>query len=152
MHTNGRIVIHEIVQLVRSNAEGSDDSSGMHGFLAVGDAAVIEQIHDTVTEHLAVYSQVLVALQLRKDGVGNATDTKLESGTVLHQVLGDVLTDQLLLLARFLDGVGWNGAVVPDGYVEVRLVDYGVTEGTWQVAVYLGLGIIAVLIGDIFLS
>ena len=110
----------------------------MHSLLAVGHAAEVHQVDDTVAEHLAVDTEIFVAFQKGKDSVRDAADTELQSGAVIHEVLGDVLADELFLLARLVAAVRQQRAVMCYRDVDVALVDERVAEGARHVLVHLG--------------
>lgn len=56
----------------------------MEGLFAIGDAALVEQIDDTIGEHLRVNTQVFVIVQSVQNSIWNATDTHLQRGAILN--------------------------------------------------------------------
>jgi hypothetical protein len=63
--------------------------------LVVGDAALLHEVNDAASEHLAVDSEVFV--QLSENCVGDVSDAHLQGRAVFHEILSDPLADGFFL-------------------------------------------------------
>jgi len=95
MHFQGRIAVHELVQLAGTQGEGGHGLAGHEALLAVGDGTSFDQGEDAVADHFGVDAQVVLVLQLHHHGIGNATVADLQGGAVVDEV-GHVLADGFL--------------------------------------------------------
>ena len=58
--TNKWVVVHEIVQRSRAKRKASDDLPRLYHFASICDDAKLDQVDDTVTEHLRVNAKIAV--------------------------------------------------------------------------------------------
>lgn len=95
----------------------------MEGLSAVGDAALVEQIDDTVGEHLRVNTQIFMIVQSVQNSIWNATDTHLQCGTILHQILGNQFANFRLNVRNLACLMQWQIFADFSRKIKVGLVD-----------------------------
>lgn len=56
LFTNKGIVIHKLIQSLRSNGKRADNFSSLNGFLCISNCPTLNEIHHWIAEHLCVNS------------------------------------------------------------------------------------------------
>ncbi len=85
MELNGRVVVHELEQASRSGDETGDGPSPMDVLQFVRHHAGLDQIDDTVREHLRVDAELVLAEQAPQRGVRNRADPHLQRRAIGDQ-------------------------------------------------------------------
>ncbi len=114
-----RVVVHELVQILRSLTAREDTLPGVNGLLLAGNNAFLDKLHHARPKHLGVDSQVRVSHETPGGGIGQPPEAQLD-GSPVRDHLGDVAPDNLVF------GVGkrWRhlhkGDMVLDDGIHLR--------------------------------
>ena len=133
-HGHHRVVIDEVIDLLRTHQERGDHLALVDLLVHTVDDAFLDERQHAVGEHLGVDTEVLVVTQLGEHGVRDGTDTHLQAGAVFHEV-GAVDTDLGLDLGRLGEVGRHQRRIVFHEEVDHAGRDDGVTPGAWDVFV-----------------
>ena len=94
--------VHEVHHLRGAEYEAREDAAGERRLESVVHCARVDQVHQSIGEHLRVHTQVAAVVQSTEYRVGDRTDAHLQGAAVLDES-GDDLAD-----ARDLRGLGFG--------------------------------------------
>ena len=134
MQFDHRVVVHEIIQALRSHQKAGDNLARMQGLPLTVDNPALDQANHFVREHLAVDAEVVFVAEEFQHGIGDAADSHLQGRTVFDQTRA-VLGDPVLPFRDFTHAV--LGQRVGDGHHVRQLgdMDEAVAEGAGHAVV-----------------
>ena len=131
-----RVAIHEAVELVGAESEGSNHLARQVVLAPVCDGAALDQRQDAVADHLGVDAEVVLVRELHHHGVGDAAVADLQRRAVVDQV-GDIFADGLLHRADLRQPDFDHRLAAFDQRRDLRDVHMAVAEGEGHVGVDL---------------
>ena len=129
--------MQELVGLAAAHAESSHGLAGVQVLPRVVHHAAFHEVHDAVGHQFRVDTQVLLVLQVGKDGIGDAAIANLDRIAVAYDAChrgADALGDIVGHASR----VFHQGFVVGHDELHVPHINEGVAQHAGHEGVYLG--------------
>src|SRR6266480_7932096 len=83
---NHGIIIQKVHEAARPNDKAGDHLASVKGLTGSGNDSPLDEVEYTIGEHFAMYAQVTPISQRLHDGIGNGSDTQLQSRPILNQL------------------------------------------------------------------
>src|SRR5699024_11001628 len=135
LHQYAGIVVDEVVDAPGAHQERGDHFALVYLLVDTVDDTCFHQRQHPVCEHFGMYAEVLVAAQLRQDGIGDGADTHLQAGAVLDE-LRAVAPYGAFHFVGFGEMAFDERRVVLDEKVDLRDVDERIAERARHVPVH----------------